>query len=42
MGLGAKEMAIYREFRREVWIQSLEVEAFSESEAIHKVWMVTV
>ena len=37
--LGVKEMAAYRVFRREVWVQPVEVEASSESEAIHNVWM---
>jgi len=32
-------MAAYRVFRREVWVQPVEVEASSESEAIHNVWM---
>ena len=32
-------MSVYRVFRREVWVQPVEVEASSESEAIHKVWM---
>lgn len=32
-------MAVYRVFRREVWVQPVEVKASSESEAIHKVWM---
>jgi hypothetical protein len=32
-------MALYKVLRREVWVQPIDVEASSESEAIHKVWM---
>jgi hypothetical protein len=32
-------MALYKVLRREVWVQPIDVESSSESEAIHKVWM---